>query len=144
METGSTAEAVHLSAAARYRVDVDSDGGQRAPVQVAEQAAPGEPLDFCLDPPGGDAVLAQDDASQATVAGRLVGGQGGQEVLAAEVGVPEPDGVLVGLFRDGAGVRGQNGPEFTLEIRNGKESNSSPLLIYSTLGGLPQGPGNAA
>jgi hypothetical protein len=41
-------------------------------------------------------------------AGRLVrGGQGEQEMLAAEVPGPEPDGVLVGADRDGAGVRCQ-------------------------------------
>jgi hypothetical protein len=59
-----------------HGVDVDPDRGQRAPVQVAEQAAPGQADDLRLGAPGRDAVLAQDRA------GRLAGGgQGEQEVL---------------------------------------------------------------
>jgi hypothetical protein len=46
-------------------------------------------------------VLPQDYASQATVAVRLVGGgQGEREVLAAEVGVPEPDGATSSTYAD--------------------------------------------
>ena len=72
-----------------HGVDIDPDRSQRAPVQVTEQAAPGQANDLRLDAPGRDAVLAQDGAG-----GLAGGGQGEQEVLAAEVGVPESAGVL--------------------------------------------------
>jgi hypothetical protein len=84
-----------------HGVNVDADRRQRAPVQVTEQATAGETCDFRLDAPGRGAVLTQDGS------GRLDGGgQGQQEVLATEVGVTEPDGILVGPHPDGDGVRG--------------------------------------
>jgi hypothetical protein len=59
-------------------------------------------LRFLLDALGRDAAPAQDGTS------RLVrGGQGEQEMLAAEVTVAKPDGVFVGAHRDRAGVPGQ-------------------------------------
>jgi len=84
-----------------HGADVDPDDGERVPVEVPEQGGPGSAGDFRLDPSGRDAVLAQDGP------GRLVrGGQGEQEMLAAEVAVPEPEGMLISDDRDGDRVRG--------------------------------------
>ena len=45
-----------------HGTDIDSDRGQRVPVQITEQAAPGKADDRRLDAPGRDAVLTQDGA----------------------------------------------------------------------------------
>jgi hypothetical protein len=88
------------------RVDVDPDGGQRVTVQGAEQAGrlpePGPADDLGLHAFRGDAPLAQGGAR------RFAGGSGGeQEMLTADIAVPQPAGVFLGLHHDGTGAGGE-------------------------------------
>ena len=80
-----------------------SDGGQRVTVQGAEQAGrlpePDQADDLGLHALRGDTVVAQDGGR------RFAGGGGGeQEMLAADMAVPQPAGVLLGLNHDGTGA----------------------------------------
>jgi hypothetical protein len=81
-----------------HGVEVDPDGRERVPVKAAEQAGPGPVTgmtdDLLLNALRRYAVLAQDGARRQT--GR---DQGKQEVLAADVTVAEPAGMLQARVR---------------------------------------------
>src|SRR5260370_29122335 len=76
-------------------VEVDADESQRLTVEAAQRVRRLAPPDgaqyFRLDAFGRDALVAQDRASRL---GRR--GRGQQQVLAADVVVPEPAGILLG------------------------------------------------
>jgi hypothetical protein len=87
-------------------VQVDADGRQRVCVQAAHRggrlAPAGGAQYFRLDAVGRDALVAQHRA------GRLAGRGGGQQqVLAADVTVPEPAGIVPGLGDDVASGIGE-------------------------------------
>jgi hypothetical protein len=80
-------------------VEVDAEESQRLAVDPAQQigrrAPPDSPQYLRLDACGGDAPVAQDRA------GRLGGrSRGQQQVLAADVVVPKPAGILLRLGDD--------------------------------------------
>src|SRR6185437_7552294 len=87
-------------------VEVDADVSQRLAVEAAQRVGRLAPPDgaqyFRLDALRRDALVAQDRA------GRLGGrGRGQQQVLAADVVVPEPAGIGLGLDDDVAGGAGE-------------------------------------
>src|SRR6478672_5373582 len=87
-------------------IEIDTDGRQRVPVEVAEQACPAaeaDPADDVrLDVFRGDAPLTQDGAG-----GLAGGGHGEQEMFAADIAVTETSGVFLGVDDNGAGVLGE-------------------------------------
>ena len=88
------------SACARTASTSMPAAGQRGPVQVAEQSRASQPGQLRLDTGRGQAVFAERGA------GRVIGGgQREQDVLAAQVAVAEPDGMVEGPHPDRAGVR---------------------------------------
>jgi hypothetical protein len=76
-----------------HGAQIDPDGRERVPVKAAEQAGPdpvtGKTSNLLLNALRCDAALAQEGARW--LAGR---DQGEQEMLAADVTVPEPGGML--------------------------------------------------
>src|SRR5690348_3345059 len=97
-------------------VEVDADESQRLAVQAAQRvgrlAPPGGAQYFRLDAFGRDALVAQDRA------GRLGGrGRGQQQVLAADVVVPESAGIGLGLDDDVASGVGEALEHHRLPVR---------------------------
>src|SRR5260370_9812257 len=98
------------------RVEIDPDSGQRVPVQAAEQADPRaqpDPAhDLLFDQFRRYAVRAHDRAA------RLAVGNGGeQDVLAADVAVPEPAGGLLAGGDEGPSGLGKAPEPHRLPIR---------------------------
>jgi len=89
-----------------HGAEIDADGGQRIRVEAGEQgsarAQSFQADDFLLDALGCDPMFAQDRRHR-----QVSSGQGKQEVLAAPVTVPEPEGVRLGVEHDGARAVGK-------------------------------------
>src|SRR5205823_11827918 len=79
-----------------HRVEINPNGRQRIPVEVAEQAGPAAKAnpanDFLLDMFRRDSLLAQGGAG-----GLASRGHGEQEMLAADMAVAETAGVVLGV-----------------------------------------------
>ena len=89
-----------------HHIQIDPDGSQRLAVQGAEQAGrlaePDEADDLGLDCLRGDTMLAQDRAHW------FAGGSGReQQMLAADIAVSEPAGMVVGLDHHSARLTGE-------------------------------------
>jgi hypothetical protein len=88
--------------AVAHGVDVDPDGCQRGPVEIPEHAVARHPDDLFLDAVRGDPVRAQHGR------GRVIrASQGEQDVLAADVGMSQPERVLERAVLDRDDALGQ-------------------------------------
>src|SRR5215472_5156500 len=98
------------------RVEIDADGGQRVPVedvgQAGPAAGPGQPHRFPPDPIGRDPPVPQDRADLA--AG---GGEGEQQVLAADPVMAQSERALPGARHHAAGVTGEPFQHHRLPVR---------------------------
>src|SRR6185295_16243204 len=98
------------------RVEIDADGGQRVPVedvgQAGPAAGPGQPDRLPGDPLGGDPLAPQHDADLA--AG---GGEGEQQMLAADPVMAQAERALPGAGHHAAGVTGEPFQHHCLPVR---------------------------